>query len=119
MTIRNYRRRGDGRRATEDRGLPYQVSLSAQAVLDAILGDDVFELGEIGPMLARLAEYTADPALHPDRPVWTRERVLERVRELDELYNPPPELGGDEPPARLSCGCHGDRGQALPAATRA
>lgn len=72
------------RRARAMDAVPYQVSLAGQALLEAILGDDTFELAEVGPLLARLAEFTSEG--HPEP--WTVERVLARVRELDDLYNP-------------------------------
>lgn len=84
-------------RARDDYGTPYQVALAAQNLLDDILGEEPFDLAEAAGTLARLADYTAD-GHHPERLVWTRDRVLARVVELVEAYNPPPELGGDIPP---------------------
>jgi hypothetical protein len=87
----------DPHRARDDHGpVPYQVAIAAQDILDAILGDEPFELADIAPQLARLAAFT-DGGHAPDRPVWTKARVLARVVELVEVYNPPPELGGDLP----------------------
>lgn len=74
--------------------MPWQVSITAHELLDAILGDDGVDLEELGPLLARLAEVTGDGV----EGRWTSERVLTRVRELDDLYNPP------EPACRV-CGC--------------
>lgn len=81
-------------RAVDDDGVPYQVALAAQDLLDAILGDDYFTLAEVTDQLARLARFTCD-GHGRDRTPWTPERVIARVRELDELYNPIVELGGD------------------------
>ena len=88
-------------RACDDHGIPYQVALAAQDLLDAILGDEPFDLADAASMMARLAQFTEDGHA-PDRLVWTKARVLARVAELVELYNPPPELGGDIPPAGVA-----------------
>lgn len=89
---------GDPRRSRDDHNpVPYQVALAAQDVLDAILGDEPFDLADVAPMLGRLAEFT-DEGHPPFRLVWTKARVHARVVELIDLYNPPPELGGDIPP---------------------
>lgn len=86
----------EDRRATAAAGtpdVPFQVSIAVQELLATILGDDELSLEELSPLLARLADATAPG--HPEP--WTAERVLARVRELDELYNP-------EPACRV-CGC--------------
>lgn len=85
-------------RARDDFGVPYQVALAAQDLLDLLLGDEPFDLGEAASAMARLAQFTAD-GHHPERRTWSRAHVLARVVELVETYNPPPELGGEIPPS--------------------
>lgn len=77
---------------------PWQVALAAQDLLDRLLGDEPFDLAEAAPIMASLARFT-EQGHAPDRLVWSSVRVLSRVAELVDTYNPPPELGGDLPPA--------------------
>lgn len=76
---------------------PWQVSIAGQQLLEAILGDDYFDLSEVVGHLLVLADFTSDVGAVDGRLPWTRERVAERCRELAETYNPPEELGGEAP----------------------
>lgn len=84
------------RAADDESPVPYQLALPVQQLLDAIVGDDYFELSEIVPLLSLLADLTSDgvtPA--PGLRVWTGAELEARVRELVDLYNPPVECGGE------------------------
>lgn len=81
-----------------DELVPVAVTVAVQQLIDAILGDDVFELLDVAPLLRVLADATS-----PGGPIegvvagrWTGDMVIARAQELHDLYNPPEELGGDD-----------------------
>lgn len=80
--------------------LPDATAAMLQQLLEAILGDEPFELAQVAPMLAVLADASSSAPLEPWDRTWTGPEVLDRCQELLDLYNPPPELGGDYWPWR-------------------
>lgn len=93
--------RVDPRRAIDDHHpVPYQVALATQELIGLLLGDEPFDLAEAAPDIALLADWTCPGLERLDRFVWTKSNSCARIVELlAEDYNPPPELGGEIPPA--------------------
>lgn len=94
-------------RSVDDDGtVSARVALDVQQLIEAILGDDTFTLAEVAHLLGRLAESTCDGLLDsPERRVWTLERSDARCAELDDVYNPPEQLGGDINPLHYCPTC--------------